>query len=107
MPPIPGRGVSERPRLTPTSYPRRHSEGVRMGETTQATRAKGEFFSAGMHMFHVTGFPPPQDVLTRKADAPPGARLEVWRTDPASDRHIPDPGAEGVAFGTPSFSVVN
>jgi hypothetical protein len=59
-----------------------------MDETTQATRAKDEFFSAGMHMFHVTGFTPPQDVLTRKADAPPGARLDVWRTEPASDRHI-------------------
>ena len=71
-----------------------------MNETRQATRDKDEFFSAGMHMFHVTGFPPPPDVLTRKAEAPPGARLDVWRTDPASDRHIPGPGADGVAFST-------
>ena len=28
-------------------------------------------------------------------------------TDPASDRHIPGPGAEGVAFSTPDFSLVN
>jgi hypothetical protein len=41
----------------------------------QATHAKDEFFSAGMYVFHVTGFPPPPDVLTRKAEAPPGARL--------------------------------
>ena len=60
-----------------------------MDETTQATHAKDEFFSADMYVFHVTGFPPPLDVLTRKAEAPPGARLDVWRTDPASDRHIP------------------
>ena len=38
-----------------------------------------------------------------QAEAPQGARLDVWRTDPASNRHIPGPGAEGVAFGTQSF----
>src|SRR5204862_1207933 len=73
-------------------------QGVHVDETKQATHAKDEFFSAGMYVFHVTGFPPPPDVLTRKAEAPPGARLDVWRTDPASDRHIPGPGTEGVAF---------
>jgi len=78
-----------------------------MDETRQAAHAKDEFFSAGMYVFHVTGFPPPSDVLTRKAEAPPGARLDVWRTDPASDRHIPGPGAEGVAFSTADFSLVN
>jgi hypothetical protein len=81
-----------------------------MDETSQATRAadvKDEFFSARMHMFRITGFPPPPGVLTRKADAPPGARLEVWRTDPASDQHIPGPDAGGVAFSTQSFSIVN
>src|SRR6266576_529405 len=78
-----------------------------MDEATQATHAKDEFFSADMYVFHVTGFPQPPDVLTRKAEAPPGARLDVWRTDPASDRHIPGPGAEGVAFSTADFSLVN
>ena len=70
-----------------------------MDETTQATtraaHAKDEFFAADMHMFHVTGFPQPPDVLTRKAEAPPGARLDVWRTDPASDQHIPGPRRRG------------
>jgi len=78
-----------------------------MDETRQATHAKDKFFSAGMHVFHVTGFPPPPDVLTRKAGEQPGARLDVWRTDPASDRHIPGPGADGVAFSTADFSLVN
>jgi hypothetical protein len=82
-------------------------QGVRMDETRQATHAKDEFFSADMYVFHVTGFPQPPDVLTRKAEAPQGARLDVWRTDPASDRHIPGPGAEGVAFSTAGFSLVN
>ena len=75
--------------------------------TTRAAHAKDEFFAARMHMFHVTGFSPPSDVLTRKADAPPGARLDAWPTDPASDLHIPAPGADGVAFSTPGFSLVN
>src|SRR4249919_2188597 len=75
--------------------------------TTRALHAKDEFFAAGMHMFHVTGFSPPTDVLTRKAEALKGAQLDVWRTDPASDLHIPAPGAEGVAFSTPGFSLVN
>ncbi|HWM99994.1 MAG TPA: CotH kinase family protein, partial [Streptosporangiaceae bacterium] len=81
-----------------------------MDETSKVTHtapAKDEFFSAGMHMFHITGFPPPPDVLTRKAEAPQGARLNVWHTDPASNRHVPGPGAEGVAFSTPGFSIVN
>ena len=67
-----------------------------MNETSQATptaRAKDEFFSADMHMFRVKGFPQQPGVLTSKAEAPPGARLEVWRTDPASNRHVPGPGA--------------
>ena len=70
-------------------------------------QAKDEFFAASMHMFHITGFPQQPGVLTREADAPHGARLDVWRTDPADDRHIPGPGAEGVAFSTPGFSLAN
>ena len=84
--------------------------GARMDETSEAThtaRAKAEFFSADMHMFHITGFPQRPGVLTRKAEAPRGARLDVWRTSPASDRHIPGPGAEGVAYSTQAFSLTN
>src|ERR1035438_6275965 len=76
-------------------------------EAAQTARAKDEFFSADMHMFHVTGFPQQPGVLTCKAEAPQGARLDVWRTEPASERHIPGPGAEGVAFSTQSFSLIN
>ena len=72
-----------------------------------ATQAKDEFFATGMHMFHITGFPQQPGVLMRESDAPQGARLDVWRTDPADDRYIPGPGAEGVAFSTPGFSLVN
>ena len=81
-----------------------------MNETSEPMRtahAKDEFFSADMYMFHVTGFPQQPAVRTSKVEAPQGARLDVWRTDPASDRHIPGPGAEGVAFGTQGFSLIN
>jgi len=76
-------------------------------ETAHTAQAKDEFFAASMYMFHVTGFPQQPGVLTHPAGAPPGARLDVWRTDPASARHIPGPGTEGVAFSTPAFSIVN
>ena len=76
-------------------------------EATQTARAKDEFFSADMHMFRVTGFPQQPGVLTHQAEAPQGARLDVWRTDPASNRHIPGPGAEGAAFSMQSFCLIN
>ena len=60
-----------------------------------------------MYMFHVTGFPQRSGVLTSPAGAPPGARLDVWRTDPADSQHIPGPGAEGVMLSTPGFSLEN
>ena len=63
-----------------------------MDETSQATRtasAKEEFFSADMYMFRITGFPQQPGVLTRKAEVPQGARLDVWRTDPASNGTFP------------------
>ena len=81
-----------------------------MNETsgaTHAVRAKDEFFLAGMYMFHITGFPQQPGVLTRQVRAPQGARLDLWRTDPADTRHIPGPGAEGVACSTSDFSLVN
>ena len=71
------------------------------------TYTAGEFFARPMYMFHIMGFPPPLDVLTRWAVAPHGARLDMWPTDPADDRDIPGPGAEGVAFSTSDFSLVN
>jgi hypothetical protein len=72
-----------------------------------AARAKDEFFDAGMYMFHITGFPQQPSVLAGQSDAPDGARLDVWRTDPADGRHISGPDAEGVAFSAPGFSLSN
>ena len=70
-------------------------------------QAKDEFFAAGMYMFHITGFPQQPGVLPGHVDAPPGARLDVWRTDPADGQHIPGPGGDGVLFSTPHFSLAN
>src|SRR5580693_618873 len=81
-----------------------------MDEASRATntaRVKDEFFSVGMYMFHVTGFPEQSGVLMRQVRAPRGARLDVWRTDPADTRHIPGPGDEGVAFSASNFSLAN
>jgi hypothetical protein len=75
--------------------------------TRDTAQAKTDFFAAGMHMFHITGFPQQSGVLTRKAEAPQGARLDTWRTSPDSDRHIPSPGVEGVAFSAQAFSLIN
>ena len=65
------------------------------------------FFSADIHMFRITGFRQQPGVLTRKAEAPQDARLDMWRTTAASARYIPGPGAEGVAFSTQNFSLIN
>ena len=70
-------------------------------------QAKDEFFAAGMFMFHITGFPQQPGVLPGQVDAPPGARLDVWHTDPADGQHIPGPGGDGVLFSTPHFSLAN
>ena len=75
--------------------------------TEDTAIAKDQFFAAAMYVFHITGFPQQPGVLLRQAAAPPGARLDVWRTDPADARYVPGPGAEGLALSTPGFSLVN
>ncbi len=68
---------------------------------------KPEFFGADMYMFHVTGFRPGRGVLTEPVKPAHGARLDVWKTDPADDRHIPGPDGRGFVFSTPAFSLKN
>jgi hypothetical protein len=68
---------------------------------------KPEFFGADMYMFHVTGFRPRRGVITEPVKPPPGARLDVWNTDPASRRRIPAPGSEGILFSTTAFALKN
>lgn len=71
-----------------------------------ASLGKPEFFAAGMHMFHVTGFRPGRGVLTEPVRPAAGARIEVWKTDPADRRRIPAPDG-GVLLGTQAFALKN
>jgi len=68
---------------------------------------KPEFFGADMYMFHVTGFRLRRGVITEPVKPPTGARLDVWNTDPASRRRVPDPGGEGILFSTTAFALKN
>ena len=78
-----------------------------MDATNGAAQEKAGFFDASMHMIHVTGFPRQESVLVHPVEAPKGARLDVWRTDPNDGRHISGPSGEGAAFSTPAFSLAN
>ncbi len=78
-----------------------------MGATNGAAQEKADFFDASMHMMHITGFPRRQGVLVHPVEAPHGARLDVWRTDPNDERHISGRSGEGAAFSARTFSLAN
>jgi hypothetical protein len=71
-----------------------------------ASLMKPEFFGADMYMFHVTGFRPGRGVLTEPVKPAHGARLDVWKADPADRRRIPALGG-GILFSTQAFSLKN
>ncbi len=73
----------------------------------RASLGKPEFFGADMYVFHVTGFHPGSGVLVEPVKPGDGARLDVWRSDPADHRHVPVAGGEGVLFSTAAFSLRN
>ena len=87
------------------------SPGGSMGDgavdTAGPARSKNEFFEADMYMFHITAFPLGRQVLTHPAKSAGDARLEVWPTNPADDRHIPPPPDEGVLHRSSAFSLSN
>ena len=76
-------------------------------DVTKGAAEKADFFDASMHMIHVTGFPRRQGVLVHPVEAPHGARLDAWRTDPTDERHISGPSGEGAVFSTRTFSLAN
>ncbi len=78
-----------------------------MDATNGAAQEKADFFDASMHMVHVTGFPRHQGVLVHPVEAPHGARLDVWQTNPNDERHLSAPAGESAAFTTQSFSLTN
>ncbi len=73
----------------------------------RASLGQPEFFGGDMYMVHVTGFYPGRGVLTAPVRPARGGRLDVWRTDPADDRHIPSPDGNGTLFSTSAFCVKN
>ena len=72
-----------------------------------ASLGKPEFFGVDMFVFHVTGFRPGRGVLTEPVRPARGARVDVWKTDPADRRRIPSPGGGGVLFSTQDFTLKN
>ena len=72
-----------------------------------AAQEKADFFDASMHMVHITGFPRRRGVLVHPVEAPHGARLDMWQTNPNDERHISGPSGEGAAFSTRTFSLAN
>src|SRR5262249_13268384 len=70
-----------------------------------ASLGKQEFFGADMYMFHVAGFRPERRVLIEPVRPADGARLDVWKADPADHRRIPAPGCGGVLFSTQAFAL--
>ena len=78
-----------------------------MDATNGAAQEKAEFFDASMHMVHVTGFPHRRGVLVHPVEAPHGARLDAWRTDPTDGQHISGHSGEAAGFSTRTFSLAN
>ena len=103
VPPVPPR------RLTLVDEAGRPTAAARAIEDyARASLGQQEFFDADMYMVHVTGFRPGRGVLTEPVRPGSGARLDVWKTDPADDRHIPAVGEGGGAlFSTQAFSIKN
>jgi hypothetical protein len=75
------------------------------------TLTKDELFRQPLYMLHVTGWPAeavrPPEPLEEPVLAPAGARLALWPTDPADQRHIPPADPAAVAYQTGTFSLVN
>jgi hypothetical protein len=75
------------------------------------TMTKDEFFRQPLYMLHVTGWPAEAvrapEPLEEPVLGPAGARLALWPTDPADQRHIPPAEPAAVAYQTGTFSLVN
>jgi hypothetical protein len=81
--------------------------GAMVQEYLAAAIDKTEFFGWKMYVVHVTGWPADAFTPEEPVASSGNARLELWRTDPSDDRHVPPPGQEGVLLSTPTFSLMN
>src|SRR5207342_313490 len=68
-----------------------------------ASLGKQEFFDADMYMVHVTGFRPGRGVLTEPRPAG-GARVDVWKTDPADRRRVAAQSGGDALFSSEAFA---
>jgi hypothetical protein len=81
--------------------------GQAVEDYRKASRGKQEFFDQAMYLVAVTGWPGDKMQPEEPVDAPPGARLELWATDPLDARRLPPPGKDGVLLATTTFSMMN
>lgn len=81
--------------------------GLTVQEFLDVSIRAADFFDEAMYVAEVTGWPADHLLPDDPFDAPPGARLRVWRTDPLNPRHIPEPGPSGVLFTSGTFSLMN
>ncbi|MGZ4649376.1 MAG: CotH kinase family protein [Kineosporiaceae bacterium] len=85
----------------------RTATGLAVQQFLDVSIRAADFFDEAMYVVEVTGWPADHLFPDDPFDAPPGARLRVWRTDPADARHIPGPGPSGVLFTSTTFSLMN
>jgi hypothetical protein len=81
--------------------------GLTVQEFLDVSIRAADFFDEAMYVVEVAGWPADHLLPDDPFDAPPGARLRVWRTDPLDPRHIPEPGPSGVLFASGTFSLMN
>jgi hypothetical protein len=70
----------------------RHSAaGQAIEDCRAAAQSNPTVFDQAMYMVRVSGWPTEHMKPDKPVDAPANARLELYRADPADDRHIPPP----------------
>ena len=82
--------------------------GRDLAERVNQAEGRGdEFFDQDMHLVEVTGWPEEHLEPEEPVEAPDGARLAIWPTDPRDTRHIPPPDEDGILYATTAFSLMN
>jgi hypothetical protein len=82
-------------------------EGAIVQQLQQAASSAETFFNQPMYVVSITDWPLGDKLLEEAVTASGSAQFSLWRADPADQRHIPNPGPEGVLFTTGTFSLMN
>ena len=83
------------------------AEGAILQEYLRVAGGADNFFDQPMWVVSVADWPAPDVLLEKAVTSSGGARLDVWRADPADPRPIPPAGASGVLFTSATFSLMN